>query len=131
VASGHVFTVNIVQLLVNTQRSKSLSDGIREPPLLVGLVYNKSTLAVIQALKQLFMMKWVIGCRISPRGTCVKSVGLKRPDKVEIGFLKKSDFHRKSDFLLLSPTPTQTISLHLLFTLYAKHGIVKQSAAAG
>jgi len=39
-------------------------------------VYIEPTLAVIQALKQLFMMKWVTGCRISPRGTRVKSAGL-------------------------------------------------------
>jgi hypothetical protein len=47
--------------------------------LLVELVYIEPTLAVIQALKQLFIMKWVTGCRISTRGTCVKSAGLKRP----------------------------------------------------
>jgi hypothetical protein len=110
VASGHVFTVNIVQLLVNTQRSKSLSDGIREPPLLVGLVYNKSTLAVFQALKQLFMMKWVTGCRISPRGTCVKSAGLKRPPGAQIRW--------KSDFLLISGKSKISIGNPISFSFH-------------
>jgi hypothetical protein len=48
-------------------------------PLLVGLVYVKPTLTLFQALKQLFMMKWVTGCRISTRWTRVKSGWLKRP----------------------------------------------------
>jgi hypothetical protein len=47
--------------------------------LLVELVYIEPTLTLFQALKQLLMMKWVTGCRISSRGTCVKSAGLKRP----------------------------------------------------
>jgi len=51
--------------------------------LLVELVYVKPTLTLFQALKQLYMMKWVTGCRISPRGTCVKSAGLKRPWKLD------------------------------------------------
>jgi len=49
-------------------------------------VYIEPTLAVIQALKQLFMMKWVTGCRISPRGTCVKSAGLERPPGAQKGW---------------------------------------------
>jgi hypothetical protein len=55
-------------------------------PLLVGLVYIEPTLAVIQALKQLFMMKWVTGCRISPRGTCVKSAGLNAQKRWKLDF---------------------------------------------
>jgi hypothetical protein len=60
-------------------REGKQADRVAAPggqPLLVGLVHIEPTLAVIQALKQLFMMKWVTGYRISPRGTCVKSAGL-------------------------------------------------------
>jgi len=45
-------------------------------PLLVGLVYVKPTLTLFQALKQVITRKGLIGCRISTRGTWVKSAGL-------------------------------------------------------
>jgi hypothetical protein len=61
-------------------------------PLLVELVYIEPTLTLSQALKQLFIMKWVTGCRISPRGTCVKSTGLNAQKRWKLDFRRNRRF---------------------------------------